>query len=118
LDQTSAEWKLDKRIFQNMCQMLRSCQVDLFASHLNNQLDQYVSWRPDLFAIANDALQISWIPLEGYAFPPFALVGWCLQMIKTERCTVPLAGRLNPGFQLCWNCWWISQSFSLNTGTF
>ena len=50
-----------------------------------------MSWRPDQFAFATYTLQIR-IALEGfgYAFPPFALIGQCLQKIKMERCTVLL----------------------------
>ena len=74
LVQTSAEWKLHETIFQEVCQRLGPCQVDLFASRLNNQLDCYVSWRPDPFA--TDALQISWIALEGCI---------CLSFICSDR---------------------------------
>ena len=58
------------------------------ASRLNNQLDQYVSWRPDPYAIATDAFQIAWHSTHGYAFPPFSLVGKCLQKIHREEATV------------------------------
>ena len=36
------------------------CQTDLFATRLNHQLDHYVSWQPDPFAMATDAFQITW----------------------------------------------------------
>ena len=88
--QTSAEWKLDERVFRNVCQKYGPCQVDLFASRLNHQLEKYVSWRPDPFAMATNALQISWSELKGCAFPPFALIGRCLMKVRTERCTVLL----------------------------
>ena len=66
------------------------CQIDLFATCLNHQLDHYVSWRPDPFAMATDAFQITWRNYQGYAFPPFALVGKCLQKIHQEESTVVL----------------------------
>ena len=90
LVQMSAEWKLDEEVFRNVCQMFGPCQVDLFASRLNNQLEKCVSWRPNSFAMTTNAFQISWSELKGYTFPPFALIGWCLQKIRTERCTVLL----------------------------
>ena len=43
--QMSAEWKLDEEVFRTVCQRLRP--RDQFASCLNNQLEKYVSWRPD-----------------------------------------------------------------------
>jgi len=64
--------------------------VDLFTSWLNQQLKKYVSWRSDPFALATNALQFSWSDLRGYALPPFALIGQCLQKINTERCIVLL----------------------------
>lgn len=60
--------EVSQESFQYVCQMLRPCQVDLFVSRLNNQLDWYVSWRPGPFPTTTDALQISWQSLEGYAF--------------------------------------------------
>ena len=64
--------------------------MDLFATRLNNQLGRYVSWRPDPFAVATDAFAISWQGEVGYAFPPFALIGKCLQKVRQEKCTVVL----------------------------
>lgn len=46
-------------------------RVDLFATRLNNQLAQYVSWKPD--------------PFEGYPFPPFSLEARCLRKVKQDR---------------------------------
>ena len=60
------------------------CSIYLFASRLNNQLKRYVSWRPDPFSVATDAFLISWKEEQGYAFPPFALLGKCLQKIRQE----------------------------------
>ena len=64
--------------------------VDLFASRLNNQLPQYVSWRPDPFSLGTDAFQLTWLGLQGYAFLPFSLISRCVQKIWQERSTVVL----------------------------
>ena len=69
---------------------LGPCSVDLFATRLNNQLRRCVSWRPDPFAIATDAFTMSWQEEVGYAFPPFSLIGRCLQKVRLEGCTVVL----------------------------
>ena len=43
---SSAEWKLHTTVCSQIFQWLVPCKVDLFASRLNNQLDQYVMRDP------------------------------------------------------------------------
>ena len=43
--QSSAEWKLDQSVFRAVMNLYGPCNVDLFASRLNFQLPQYISWR-------------------------------------------------------------------------
>ena len=71
-------------------EVLATLQHGPFASQLNHQLSSYISWRPDLGVMSTNTFQSSWINLEGYAFPPFALIGRCLQKIKVEKSTVVL----------------------------
>jgi len=75
--QSSAEWKLNPQVFICILQAMGPCQIDLFATRLNHQFNCYVSWRPDPFAMATDAFEMPWKDQQGYAFPPFALVGKC-----------------------------------------
>jgi len=49
-----------------------------------------MSWRPDHFSLGIDAFQLTWLGLQGYALPPFALIGRCVQKILQERSTVVL----------------------------
>ena len=63
--QSSAEWHLDQRIFCKIVKELGECNVDLFATRLNTQLKQFVSWRPDPNAVGTDALQIPWDRYSG-----------------------------------------------------
>ena len=80
-----AEWKLNPRVFREVCVQLDFYpDVDLFASRLNRQLTQYVSYHPDPFATATDAFSISWCDLKFYMFPPFSCISRCLQKIKQE----------------------------------
>ena len=88
--QSSAEWKLNPQVFICILQAMGPCQIDLFATRFNHQLNRYVSWRPDPFAVATDAFQMPWKDQQGYAFPPFVLVGKCLQKILLEESTVVL----------------------------
>ena len=61
--------------------------LDLFASRLNKQLDNYVSWNPDPECKFVDAFSINWKPYKFYAFPPFSLVSRCLQKIQRDQAT-------------------------------
>lgn len=88
--QTSAEWRLHRAVFQLIMTTFGECTVDLFASRLNAQLDQFVSWRPDPNAIGTDALQLPWDKWKAYAFPPFCLISRCLRKIREDRASVVL----------------------------
>jgi len=64
--ETSAEWM---QVFQKVQGVLGPCLVDLFATRLNHQLPEFISWRPDPFAQGTDVVQVDWKTLKGYAFP-------------------------------------------------
>ena len=81
----SSDWKLNPAFFEILLQKWGPLQVDLFASRLTFQLPQFVSWKPDPHAIAIDAFLMNWGDIRGYAFPPFALVGRCLQQVMTQN---------------------------------
>ena len=49
------------------------------------QLHQFVSWCPDPLAIHTDAFTLDWATFQGYAFPPFALMGQCLHQIQSQQ---------------------------------
>ena len=59
--------------------------IDLFASRINKQLEQYVSYRPDPHAAGVDAFTLTWTKLTFYAFPPFSLIANVLSKIKNEK---------------------------------
>lgn len=94
---TSGEWKLDGRMFETLQVYFGDLKVDMFATRLNNQIETYISWKPDPFAMAVDAFQVSWREIQGgYAFPPFCLIGRCLQKLKAERATMLLLAPVWP----------------------
>ena len=67
----SIEWMLDHNLFKQITKHLGLPVVDLFASQVNHQIPQSVSWRPEPGAIATDAFNVPWdFPLS-YLFPPF-----------------------------------------------
>jgi len=88
--EASTEWMLHREVFHWIQQTLGRCQTDLFATRLNHQLDSYISWRPDPFAQETDAFRLDWEGLNGYAFPPFCLIGKCLQKIQQEESTITM----------------------------
>ena len=67
--------------------------IDLFASRINKQFDNYVSYRPDPQASAIDAFGLIWSDQMFYAFPPFSIIGNVLKKIKEEKargvCVLP-----------------------------
>ena len=69
---------------------VHQCNVDLFATRLNHQLPQFVSWRPDPFALGTDAMRIPRIGWRGYAFPPFVLISRILRKVREEKSMILL----------------------------
>lgn len=83
----ASDWKLNPTIFDCLYQIWGPLNIDLFASRLTFQLDQFVSWRPDPLAVHTDAFTLDWATFRGYAFPPFALIGRCLHQIQSQQVT-------------------------------
>ena len=84
-----AEWKLNPKLFISCIQTLHfSPQLDCFASRLNTQLPDYVSFKPDPFAKFENAFSINWNFYKCYMFPPFSLIGRVLQKIRVDQAEV------------------------------
>ena len=60
-------------------------KMDLFASRVSHQIPQFMSWKPDQFSSATDALSQDWGSLFPYAFPPFCLIGRALRKMLKHR---------------------------------
>ena len=92
------EWSLNESIFQDICTEIGKPDVDLFASRHNYKVNTYVSWVPDPKASYVDAFSLNWATLNlCYLFPPFSLIGRCLQKIQMERATAILVTPNWPG---------------------
>ena len=76
---------LDPQIFKRITNKFGSPEIDLFASRLNKQYAKYSSWRPDPEALFVDAFSVNWNNLFFYAFPPFSLIGRCLEKIHANQ---------------------------------
>ena len=80
------EWKLNSEFLQEALEKLKDEPlVDLFASRLNKQMKQYVSFRPDPEALAVDAFSLSWQDLHFYAFPPFSVITAVLRKVMRDQ---------------------------------
>ena len=68
------QWCLNREVFLEICNRFGEPDLDLFASRLNRQTLNFVSWFPDPEALMTDALSFSWAPFFSYGFPPFCLL--------------------------------------------
>ena len=79
------EWQLSPAIFKKIVRTFDfEPEIDLFASHLNYQVENYISWFPDPKASINDTFSIDWTNKKFYAFPPFSLIGATLADITVQ----------------------------------
>lgn len=81
----SSEWKLAKWAFEMCTQQWGTPDIDMFASHLNNQLPSFASWKPDPSCTYIDAFTLSWQNSFIYCFPPFALICRTLNKVITDK---------------------------------
>lgn len=82
----NTEWMLDRALLNNaLSQLSLRPNIDLFASRLNNQFPQYVSFKPDPGAVAVDAFSLNLRHLKFYAFPPFSVINAFLQRVREDQ---------------------------------
>lgn len=79
------EWKLDEVVFQKLINVCGKCDVDLFASKDNHQLEKYFTYTQDSNAIGVDAFAQSWKNIDCYLFPPFSVISSVLKKIEEEE---------------------------------
>lgn len=80
----TSEYKLKETVFHRVIKRFFMPDIDLFASRLNAQLDNFVSWFPDPEALYVDAFSFSWHELTPYIFPPFSQIPMILQKIEDD----------------------------------
>ena len=82
--ETRTEWMLNKEIFWRAVEALNfTPDIDLFATRINKQLDQYVSYI-DLIQAAN-VFTIDWKYLDFSAFPLFICLPKAIQKMCNDE---------------------------------
>ncbi len=81
------EWSLNLEVYEKITSIFGAPEIDLFASRLNKKCARYVSWKRDPEAEYVDAFSRSWQDSYSYLFPPFSLIGRCLQKIQQDQAT-------------------------------
>ena len=72
---------------QPLSQEMGPFERDLFASHWNHQLPNYITWKDQHHTM--NAFHHQWINGD-YLFPPFSLIGRVLRKIRQDKCKVVL----------------------------
>ena len=84
----ATEWQLNPKLFHSICNTFQTPDVDLFASRINKQVNNYISWQPEPDAIAVDAFSVTWTKKLFYIFPPFSLIGKITSKILADNAHV------------------------------
>ena len=85
-NEKASEWILDRDCLANVIQTLEyTPKLDLFASRINKQFDNFVTNRPDPQASSIDAFTLTWSDQMFYAFPTFSVIGNVLKKIREEK---------------------------------
>ena len=83
--QDSLEWMLHPEVFQVLQKKVGCFDIDLFATGVNHQVPEFVSWQPEPGAVATDAFNVKWDFQLVYLFPPFCLIKRCLRKIQQDQ---------------------------------
>ena len=71
----NTEWQLNPKIFIKVTNKFVYPEIDLFATRINTQLQNYVSWSCEPEAKAIDAFLTDWGKQFSYIFPSLSLLG-------------------------------------------
>lgn len=83
----TTEWRLNRGQFNRINSRWGPLRSDLFASHSNTHLPDYITWMEP--HCRRNAFHHQWEDRD-YAFPPFALLGRVLRKVHLDKCTIVL----------------------------
>lgn len=81
----NVEWQLDTSIFEQIVRTWGRPEIDMFASRVNKQVSEFVSWKPDAEATHIDAFTCDWSQKFIYIFCPFSLIGRTLAKLRQDN---------------------------------
>ena len=76
---------LDRDVYRQIEIRYGKCDIDLFASRLNNQFKPYVSYTPDKDATVINALAMALSNIMCYVFCSFSIMGTVLHKIASDK---------------------------------
>ena len=79
------EWTLDSELYAAIKSHKPDITCDLFASHLNAKEKIFCTWSQCPGSFHVDAFTFDWNSQVCFAFPPFSLLGRCMQEIKKQN---------------------------------
>ena len=91
-----SEWTLAHNALRPIWDIWHKPMIDLFATRFSRRLPLYVSPVSDPEAWAVDAFSLSWSSLQGYAFPPFPILGKVLRKAREDAAPLILVAPLWP----------------------
>ena len=88
----NTEWQLNPKIFIEITNKFGYSEIDLFATRITAQLQNYVSWSCEPEVKAVDAFLTDWGKQFSYIFPPFSLLRKVTSRIWQDkaRCIVTI----------------------------
>lgn len=81
MSSSTNSWRLNPKTFAILL-IWNPQEVDLFADRFNTQLEKYISWKLDPFALITDAFLANWGGVKAYAFSPFCLIQRCIEKVR------------------------------------
>jgi len=90
------DWKLNPEECQKVEVLWGPHDIDLFASKLNTQLPKFYSWMNEPDSMGTDAFQQTWNRINGYANPPFALLGRILNKVLIDEASISVLAPIWP----------------------
>lgn len=103
---STTEWALNCQVFRRITKIWGTPDIDLFATRVNRQVENYCSLNPRENPWAVDALSVRWRWDIAYAFPPIPLIPKVLAKIREEKAKVILIAPFWPKrswFSLLWS---------------
>ena len=79
------EWTLKHEALEQVWSQEDKPMLDLFATKFSTRLPVYVSPVPDPQALQIDAMEMSWVGIQAYAFPPWSLLQQVVTKIRKDQ---------------------------------